>query len=267
MQDAPTQAQAAATVELGEGASAVWEPKSSGLLIVFSGFATRYRPWEAFHFMGLTRKYAVNRLFLRDPKQAWYHQGIDGVSSCVDETAAFIAGVIAERGIDKTAAIGVSAGGYASLIHGWLLEIDEIHAIAPQSYIDIENRLANDDFFMEEQVANIYETDFAQPEYFDLKPLFDSTPDIRTKMHIHYCRNHRLDSLHALRLEGSPGVSMHDYEEGGHRLAPKMTKDGVIDTIIEKAFDIQPDASFTDGAGKRARRAAAAARTDAALSE
>lgn len=229
------------TEEIGEGLSAAWEDGSDALLVAFSGFATRYRPWESFHFMGLTRKYPVNRLFFRDSKQAWYHQGLPGVSTCVDETAAYIAGVIAERGITKTIAIGTSAGGYAALIHGWLLELDEVHAIAPQSYIDVDNRLANDDFFMDEQVANIYETDRAQPEYFDLVPLFNSTKKIRTKVNIYYCRNHRLDSLHARRLDGAPGVTLHDYEEGGHRLTPRLTKDGTLDRVLENALGVAPD--------------------------
>lgn len=232
---------AGATEEIGEGLSAAWEDGSDALLVAFSGFATRYRPWESFHFMGLTRKYPVNKLFFRDSKQAWYHQGIPGVSSCVDETAAYIASVIAERNIKKTIAIGVSAGGYAALIHGWLLELDEVHAIAPQSYIDVDNRLANDDFFMDEQVANIYETDCAQHEYFDLVPLFAGTPTIRSRIHIHYCRNHRLDALHARRLEGLAGVTLHDYEEGGHRLTPKLTKDGTLDRILETALSVKPD--------------------------
>lgn len=232
---------AGATEEIGEGLSAAWEDGSDALLVAFSGFATRYRPWESFHFMGLTRKYPVNKLFFRDSKQAWYHQGIPGVSSCVDETAAYIASVIAERNIKKTIAIGVSAGGYAALIHGWLLELDEVHAIAPQSYIDVDNRLANDDFFMDEQVANIYETDCAQHEYFDLVPLFSGTPNIRSRIHIHYCRNHRLDALHARRLEGLAGVTLHDYEEGGHRLTPKLTKDGTLDRILETALSVKPD--------------------------
>ena len=243
------------TEEIGEGLSAAWEEGSDALLVAFSGFATRYRPWESFHFMGLTRKYPVNKLFFRDVKQAWYHQGIPGVSTCVDETAAYIASIISERNITKTAAIGVSAGGYAALIHGWLLELDEVHAIAPQSYIDVDNRLANDDFFMDEQVANIYETDRAQHEYFDLAPLF-TNPNHRTKFHIHYCRNHRLDSLHALRLKQAPGVTLHDYEEGGHRLTPKLTKDGTLDRVLEKALDVRPDPS-------RIGRGGAAAEADA----
>ncbi|MEQ1931119.1 MAG: hypothetical protein ABL957_11420 [Parvularculaceae bacterium] len=234
----------AATVtneEIGEGLSAAWEEGSAELLVAFSGFATRYRPWESFHFMGLTRKYPVNKLFFRDTKQAWYHQGVPGVSTNVDETAAYIASVIAERSVKRTVAIGVSAGGYAALIHGWLLEVDEVHAIAPQSYIDVDNRLANDDFFMDEQVANIYETDRAQQEYFDLVPLFTNGQNTRTQFHIHYCRNHRLDTLHALRLKDAPNVTLHDYEEGGHRLTPRLTKDGTLDRAIETALDVRPD--------------------------
>ncbi len=228
-------------VDVENGHSPSWEPGSQELLIAFSGFATRYRPWEGFHFQGLTRKYAVNKLFLRDARQAWYHQGLPNLSANVDGTTEWIARQMADLAIERTIAIGTSAGGYAALLHGWLLGLDQVHAIAPQSYVDVDNRIANDDYFMDEQVENLYTYAGAQQEYFDLLPLFETDINRTTQFHIYFCGNHRLDNLHAQRLKDIPNVTLHSYEEGGHRLTPRLTKDGVLDRVLEDALQVEPD--------------------------
>ncbi|MEM7740681.1 MAG: hypothetical protein AAF225_07760 [Pseudomonadota bacterium] len=222
------------------GVTTQWNAGSPRLMVALSGFASRYRPWDAFHFQGLTKNYTVNKLFLRDPEQAWYHRGIHGVSRTIDETAAYVAGTVGELGVERTVAIGVSSGGYGALLLGWLLDFDEVHAIAPQSYVDIDNRIANDDYYMDEQVANIYTYEYAQSEYFDLKPLFESDINRRTAFHIHYCDTHRLDTIHAERLEHIPNVTLHRYAEGGHKLTPLLTRNGKLDEIISSSLQVPP---------------------------
>ena len=58
-----------------EEISEIWVPESNQLLIALSGFGSFNRAWEPFNFMALTRKYQVNRIFLRDLRQTWYHCG------------------------------------------------------------------------------------------------------------------------------------------------------------------------------------------------
>jgi hypothetical protein len=240
LQEAP-RGGAPAPEEISEGLSALWEDGSDRLLICFSGFHTRERPWSLFHFMGLMKKFPVNQLFFRDPHLAWYHKGIPGISGSIDETAAYIGSVIAERKIKKTMALGVSSGGYAALIHGWLLELDEVHAVVPQTYVDVDNRLIDNDFRMDDNTPNLYDGYPVQTEYFELAPLFRRAPNLRTKINVHYCSNHRLDAAHALRMEGVPGVTLHAYEEGGHRLTPRLTRDGTIDRWVENALGVKAD--------------------------
>ena len=53
-----------------------------------------------------------------DPKQCWYHKGIEGISNNIDETTEDLKDKINKRDYKKIIFMGVSAGGYAgSLCH------------------------------------------------------------------------------------------------------------------------------------------------------
>jgi hypothetical protein len=223
-----------------EEISEIWVPESNQLLIALSGFGSFNRAWEPFNFMALTRKYQVNRIFLRDLRQTWYHCGIAGLTKNIDDTAEYLTQVIGRRGIEKVVVLGTSAGGYAGLIIGWLIEAAEVHVIVPQSFIDAGNRVEYQDLHKDEQMPLIYDYPDACSQYFDVKPVLEGAPNGTTEYHIYYPDKPEHDRVHAERLAGIPDVNLHRCEKGGHVLASYMTRDGSIDRIIQEAFGIEP---------------------------
>jgi pimeloyl-ACP methyl ester carboxylesterase len=83
-------------------------------------------------FSGLT----VNRIYVRDPWNLWYQQGVSAELSSPDALAAYLRDVLDRINPSRTLAFGSSMGGYASLLFGHLLELDAVVAICPQTLLD-----------------------------------------------------------------------------------------------------------------------------------
>jgi hypothetical protein len=127
------------------------EPKSSTLILSFAGHGLKFggvpRP-EFYNFLSKNFP-TVDILLLVDYNCRCYHQGLKGITSNVDETAKYIQNIIS--GYQKVVFVGVSAGGYAAILFGSLLKVNDVIAITPQtklkasffddSYRDIANRI------------------------------------------------------------------------------------------------------------------------------
>lgn len=218
------------------GFLADWADGSDQVLIALSGMAEKYRPQVGFQLYGLTRNWPVHRIYMRDVFRSWYHHGHPSISNNIDETADHILTLLAERGVRRVVTCGISAGGYGALLLGWLLAADEVHAVTPQTYLDTDNRLKNDDFLGDDFMEEMYLNERSRIDYFDLRPLIESTPDTETKYHIYYCDKHRIDTCHAQHLQGVSGVELHNYESGAHRLSMHMARSGELERVLKQAL-------------------------------
>jgi pimeloyl-ACP methyl ester carboxylesterase len=176
--------------------------------------------------MTMMGKYNYNKIFMRDPRQVWYHWGIEGKTRNVEGTAEYLMEAIASRGIRKVATFGTSGGGYAALMFGWLLSADVVHAFSPQTMLEEDHPR----FQVLRQDAEVC------PQYFDVKPLL-ADPNGKTEFHVYYSITAERDKVMAERLQGLPSTHLHRYEEGGHALAAVLTRDGTMDRIIRSMFD------------------------------
>jgi hypothetical protein len=122
------------------------------------------------------------------------------------------------------------------MLFGHLIGADETHAFAPQTYIDAENRLKNDDFFMDHYTPQLYESAGVQEEYFDLRPLLAAGSG-NTDHYIHYSREHRIDDVHAQHVAGLPRIFYREYSEGGHRIARHIRDAGLLPGILRDALE------------------------------
>ena len=218
----------------------IWIPGSDQLLIACSGAGSLHRTQEPFNFMSATQKYRVNRVFLRDLRQLWYHSGISGLTNNIDETAEYLSQAIGRHQIRRIVVLGTSLGGYAALIYGWLLEADEVHAIAPVTFVDAGNRVEYRDLIKDDRLPLLYASPHARPQYFDVKTVLETAPNEKSVYHVHYCPELEHDRVHSERLGVLPSVRLHRHEKGRHMLAAYMTRDGTLDRIIQEAFGIAP---------------------------
>jgi pimeloyl-ACP methyl ester carboxylesterase len=214
-------------------------PESDVLLIVFSGLLGRLGPVPVFEFFNTVSSFGVKKAFLRDLTQSWYHRGVEGIGADVPAIADYLAKLIAESGATRTVLVGNSAGAYAALLFGQLLDADEVHAFSPQSFIDPDLRAQHDDHRWQVYVDRVVAAGGPDPRYADLLPVL-SQGGVSTTFHIYFPAPNRLENLHTLRLSGVEGVVPHPVDGGGHKLIKWLRDTGELEQILERALSPQP---------------------------
>lgn len=204
------------------------------LLIAFGGIAGKMGV-TPFEFFNLSKGFDVNRIYVRDLAQAWYHQGLPGVADDIDGVVGFLREKISQSHASKVILVGNSMGGYAAILFGILLDADIVHAFSPQTFIDRLHRFRYFDRRWRKQIQNTYR--LAGKKYFDLRTvLHDNHKGLKCKINIFYSYSHRLDRVHADRLSSLPNVELHAFKRGGHRLVRHLRDTGELNKIINRSL-------------------------------
>jgi predicted esterase YcpF (UPF0227 family) len=93
------------------------------LICCFGGMAKKMGgilPFEFLNYLTLNYKDMCDLIFYIDDKQCCYHKGIHGISTNIEETIQYINKKIIKGDYEKIIFMGVSAGGYASILLGSL---------------------------------------------------------------------------------------------------------------------------------------------------
>lgn len=118
-----------------------YNPNNNKILIISFGGQQKsiggLLPFEFKNFIDKNfNEYNVH--FYIDKKKSWYHKGIDGITKNIDETIVYLKNII--KNYEKVIFIGSSAGGYASILFGSLLEVNTVLAFLPQTILNINNK-------------------------------------------------------------------------------------------------------------------------------
>jgi pimeloyl-ACP methyl ester carboxylesterase len=206
------------------------------LLLAFGGFANQLGI-PAFEFNRITGSFEqINRIFLRDKHQMWYHSGLPGVGNDIDGIANFLRQYRSHPSTRLTIVLGNSGGGYAALLFGHLLQVDQVHAFAPKTFIHPLQRLIQHDTPHAHPEKLLRLLLRGQRKYFDLKRVFLAAPNPKTRYHIYYSAADRIDKLHAARLQSISGIDLHDYPHGQHDLIKTLKQSGQLSEIIAQAI-------------------------------
>lgn len=212
-----------------------------------------YVDWAApnrFDFAGRTRKLMnargarLNRIFVRDTANMWYHHGVQGLGQSVDETVALLANMIDDIWPSSLMTIGQSMGAWAALLFGALLNADRSLAFGPLSYF--RGDWAREDRDMR-FVAVMDRVNRFPPDLFfeDLPSVFQMCarlPDIR----IIYGNGPSegdpggLDQIHADRFAQFQNVSITRYDEAPHAIVHWLIEQKRIDDVLAEWL-FQPD--------------------------
>ena len=204
---------------------------SDVLLVVFSGLKQNPRAVPGFSFKKITDGLPAKKLFLRDLDRAWFLKGLRGVTGNVEETVAFLRAEMAATGARRLVLTGYSLGGFAALLYGALLGADEVQAVSPQTFITFARRLRCGDHRWRRYVWRLHFSDTRR--FHDLNPILHQARG--PQVHVHFARDSRLDLFHAEHLRGLPGVALHQYPQGGHRLVTSLHDSGEMRRILENA--------------------------------
>ena len=216
------------------------ERASEVLLVAFGGIVGELGI-PVFEFFKLASDLDVKKMFVRDLRQAWYQQGLPGIADDVDGIARYLERVVREQRVRRVVMVGNSAGGYAALLFGWMLEVDEVHAFAPQTFVDRWNRLVHWDRRWREEIAGMYRSLNSGTRYLDLAKVLP-TRRVRTRSHVYYAAPMRIDRVHARRLGKVPNLELHESPEGQHNLIKLLRASGDLRRILDDALRSAPAA-------------------------
>lgn len=184
-----------------------------------------------FEFFRVTEGLPVRRVFVRDLDQVWYLRGIRGLGDTLADAAAALRDTLGDP--TRLVTAGNSAGGFGAIAFGALLGADEVHAFAPQTAIDRRHRLRWMDIRWPLEMHHVRRVR-ASAEILDLRRLLRVHPG--PAVHVHHDTAHGRDRRHAEHLRSSPGVTLHGYPAGGHRLVADLRDDGRLDAILVDAI-------------------------------
>lgn len=209
------------------------------LVIAFGFVSWTTRP--AFDFYGRLRKLEqasdqhLNKILVRDSGNAWYHRRIAGLGNHVDETAQALRELVRRIAPSQVATVGQSMGAYAAVMYGLLLDVQQIVAFGPLSFLDVEQaRLYHELRWL--PVMESLAQDPPASGYYDLAALCRARATQRTHMHLVFGtrpyaarpdaagagESVNLDAMHAQRLAAFGRCTLHPYPQSGHAVVQHL---------------------------------------------
>ncbi len=201
---------------------------SNTLLITFAGISGAIGLYP-FEFFKITKSFNVDKIFIRDLDQSWYHKGLKDISTSIEGTAIFLKKIIEKQKYSKVVCLGNSMGGYAAIVIGKLIGADRVLSFAPQTFLDNENRDKFSDNRWQEQITLLPQN--IDKKYLDLN-LFLKNKTTQTKIELYFSLDERIDIAHVQYIQDNPSVSMYPFLEGGHQLVQKLRKSGDLYRIL-----------------------------------
>jgi len=196
--------------------SKIYIGNNKKIIISFSGQGNGMGTMPQFEFVNfLERHYnAYTRHFYLDKYNKWYHKGIDGISTTVNDTITYLKTAIDQY--EEVIFIGSSAGGYAAILFGSLLNVDKIIAFKPQTILKVQP-----------QIDSLYA---------DLKPHINTTTKyyIYGDIHIDKTKDPLHHISHCENINIYPNVILNTkYEVDLKRLRDKGVLKNIIDFSIK----------------------------------
>lgn len=206
-------------------------PSSNRLYFIFGGIASEIG-MPPFEFYNASRILTENKIFLRDFTQSWYQNGLPGYGRDVFDIAEYLAAKIRQVNPVDVFFVGNSMGGFAAILFATFIGAGTAIAFAPQTFISPFGKLRHLDLRWPKQIAKTYFTTLTKKHIWDLKTLRSANQSL-AKIEIHVSTKDRLDLLHARRLRGVSGTTIHEYDVGGHALVRHLRDAGRLAGILQ----------------------------------
>jgi len=179
----------------------------------------------------------VKQVLVRDFDGVWYQRGVRGVGDSVPEVAGRLRGVVAASGAARVVTTGGSAGGFAALLFGALIEADVTVVFSPQTVVAPKPREEIGDRRWATAVDRLVELCGEAPPHGDVVPAIEGR-EVPGTVEIYYAEDEPLDVRHAERLAHLEGVELHPREAGGHHLARRLSRSGQYAEIMQRAMQV-----------------------------
>lgn len=151
----------------------------------------------------------VNKIFLLDEKKMWYLKGFDKTTNNVSTSVKLLEKYIDDMNVKKVTCIGTSAGGYAAILYGALLAVDQVIVYGAQTFLDKDTRVKYNDNRWETRIDKIYRFKNLH-KYLNLNKYITKAPN--TTFHLYLCKNCELDASHIWNIITNKNINIHAYE-------------------------------------------------------
>lgn len=202
------------------------------LLVAFGGLQNRIAGAPPFEFLRMIGSDDVDKLFVRDLGQGWYQHGVRGHSEDIDSTASWLRGILHEHPHERVVTLGTSAGGFAALLFGSLLGVDQVLAFGPQTSIRRRDRAMSLEHRWKAQITEVRRTVPPAALVEDVRPAMRRAAG--TRFDIWVGMKDPRDVLQARRLRRVEGVTIH-HVGGGHNVAKTLRDAGELRPIVTRA--------------------------------
>jgi pimeloyl-ACP methyl ester carboxylesterase len=207
---------------------------SSRTMLIACAAMSSLKP-PPFHLFEATSGLPVKRLFVRDPALVWFQHGVPGFGETIDEVAASLRMVVDEQEVERLVVVGSSAGGYAALAFGSLLEADLVLSFSPQTMLERGWLDEAGDDRWPGHFKNLAALGGPDPRWTDLREALPRERRPRTVYELHYPAPFELDARHAERLADLPGVTMIGHDRGYHNFIQGLRNRGELEAIFRSA--------------------------------
>ena len=218
------------------------------LVIAFGFVSWTSRP--AFDFYGRLRKLEqvsgqpLNKVLVRDSGNAWYHRRIAGLGSHVDETAQALRELVRRIAPSTITTLGQSMGAYAAVMFGLLLDVQQIVAFGPLSFLDMQQaRLYHELRWLPVMVSLAQDPPLSG--YYDLAALCRARATDDTQLHLVFgtrpdaansgasaSESVNLDAMHAQRLAAFGRCTLHPFPHSGHAVVQHLIDTKRINGVL-----------------------------------
>jgi hypothetical protein len=199
-------------------------------IVAFGGMAQALG-MPPFEFFGQLRSIPAHRVFVRDHEQCWYHRGVAGISHDLASTTLALEETLASLAPRRVVCVGTSAGGYAALLFGYRLGVDEVLAFGPQVAISKEFRAAIGDERWTQEIAHLPDRAESHEARDLARVLIEPTG---TTHRLYVGKRELLDVAHGRHLAGAPGVVLRELD-ASHNTAGHLRRTGALPVVLHRA--------------------------------
>ena len=179
------------------------------LIICFGGFALKMGGIPPYDFLNfITSNFNnVDKIFYRDIKQMCYHMGIENISENIDTTVNYLKTKIEKY--KRVIFTGTSAGAYAALLFGSLLNVSDVIVFKPITILYGRKHIY--DLRYIDLSQNIINNNTNYHLYGDI-----NIQDINDTHHIKHCKN--ISSYKNVNIIYKSGIDLKKMKESGELL-------------------------------------------------
>ena len=205
-------------------------PGSQKLYLIFGGIMSGIG-MPPFEFYNSAKIIDENKIFFRDPSQAWYQNGLPGIAENPYQLAEYIGDKIDQYNVKDVYFIGNSMGGFAAIMFAAIIGRGKVVAFCPQTSIHPSRYIKCGDFRWNRQILRTYGKSLFKRHVYDLRSLLKQACS-NINMNIYVSTLDSRDVNQAQNIANIRNVTIKYYDVAGHNLVRYLRDKKKLEAIL-----------------------------------